>query len=322
MKRADLLSSLTAAVAFPSIIVGRADAQDLPKIVVAGPAIDDFKTVFYGIRAGIFRKYGVAVETLITNSGSAAMASVAGGSAQVAFTSLPAVLQAYLRGLPFRVVSPAQLYLTELPNTALFVKRDSAIRGAADLAGKTIAVQSIKDLIWAATMNWLDTTGGDSKSVKVIELPNSVVGAALAEGRIDAGNLVSPFSERAMEAGQAKMLAKNCDSIAKRFQLSVFVATADYVGANTDTMRKFVRAMHDCIVYTNTHLPETVELVASYSGADAAIVAKSVRTIDPEFIDPRDMQPVINVAYKYKLIDRVFPADEIISAVALRGVNK
>lgn len=294
-------------------------AQDLPKIIVAGPPIDDFKTVYYGIRSGLFRRYGLNVEALNTNSGAAAMASVAGGSTQVAFTSLPAVLQAFARGLSFRVVAPAQWYLSEAATSALYVKADSPVKTGRDFNGQTVAVQSIKDLNWAVMMAWIDQNGGDSKTVKAVELPNSAVAPAIAEGRVLAGNLVSPFSDQALAAGQVRMLAKSYDAIAKRYQASVFVATAEYIAANLDAMGRFVRAMRESIVWTNTHLAETVDLVASYTGADPANVAKSVRAIDPEFLDPKDIQPVINVAFKYNLIDRAFAAEDLLSPVALRA---
>ena len=83
-------------------------------------------------------------------------------------------------------------------------------------------------------------------------------------------------------------------------------------------MRSFVRAMHDSIVYTTNHLPETVPLVAAYSHVDAAVVARSVRAIDPEYLDPKELQPIIDVAFRYKLIDRNFSAQELISTLALR----
>jgi ABC-type nitrate/sulfonate/bicarbonate transport system substrate-binding protein len=116
-----------------------------------------------------------------------------------------------------------------------------------------------------------------------------------------------------------RLLAKSYDAIAKRYQASVFVSTIDYVAANADTMGRFVRAMRESIVYTNTHLPETVDLVASYTGSEPSAVARSVRAIDPEYIDPKDIEPLIKIAFKYKLIDRSFSADELISPVALRA---
>jgi NitT/TauT family transport system substrate-binding protein len=299
----------------------RARAQEVLRVSVSGAPIDDFKVVQYAIVSGLFRRYGVEVEVTWVNSGAAGLAAVAGGAVNVAFTSLPGLLQAYLRGLPFRIVAPGALYLSEAATNALYVKRGSPIRSGRDLNGKTVAVQAIKDLNWVVTMAWIDQNGGDSSTVKVIELPFPAVAPALAEGRVDAGNITSPFNDQAVAAGQIQLLGKSYDSIAKRYQSNVFVATVDYVNANQEAMRRWVRAMHDSIVYVNAHLPETVDLVAAFTKADPAVIARSVRAIDPEYLDPRDIQPVIDVAFKYKMIERAFRAEEIISPVALRATR-
>jgi NitT/TauT family transport system substrate-binding protein len=296
-----------------------AHSQELATIKVAGPPIDDYKPVYYGIASGLFKKYGLNVEATITSSGSAALAAVAGGSVQVAFTSLPPVLQAHLRGVPFKIVAPAQYYLTEEPTAALIVKKDSPIKTGRDLNGKTIAGNSLKDLNSTATLAWIDQNGGDSKTVKVVELPSSAIVAAIEDGRVEASTISVPFLDAAVASGKARILAKSYDAIGKKFETSVYVAMGDYIDKNSDAMVRFGRAMHDAIVYTNTHLPETVTLVAQYSGIEAALVAKSIRAIDPEYVDPKNIQPMIDAAVRYDLIDRAFNVEEIISPTAMRA---
>ena len=153
----------------------------------------------------------------------------------------------------------------------------------------------------------------------MIELPLSAITAALDEGRVDAASLQPPFLQQALESGKVRLLAKNYDAIGKRFQAAVWVSQADYVKSNRDVMERFARAMHDAIVYTNGHLPETVDLVASYTGIAPAIIARSPRATDAQYLEGRLIQPVINIAYKYKLIDRAFPAEDLFSNVAPRA---
>lgn len=296
----------------------RAGAQELPSMLVVGPPIDDYKTVYYGIQSGLFRKYGLSVSAQNTQSGAAATAAVVGGSAQVAFTSFPGVVQAYVRGVPFRVVAPAQWYLEESVTDALFVSANSPIRTARDLEGKTVGVVALNDLFTLTTRAWIDQNGGNSAGVKFIEIPMSAVVPALQQGRIDAGRLGSPFMEQALDAGQVRLYAKNLSAIGKRYQASVFVSTLDYIMSHQDVMRRYERAMRESIVYTNTHLPQTVDLVASFTGVEPAAVAQSVRAVDPEYLDPANLQPVIDFMYKYQLIDHRFSATEIISPTALK----
>lgn len=310
-------AAIAAAAALPALPTAVL-SQALVPINVAGPPIDDYKTVYYGIRSGIFRKYGLDVSAQNTQSGAAATAAVVGGSSQVAFTSFPGVVQAYVRGVGFRVIAPAQWYIEDSVTDALFVKAGSPLRTAADLNGKIVGVVAINDLFSLTTKAWIDENGGNSATVKFIELPLSSVVPALEAGRIDAGRLGSPFMEQALGAGSVRLFAKNLSAIGKRYQASVFVSMADYVAAHHEVMHNFARGMREAIVYTNTHLPETVDLVASFTGIEAAAVARSVRAVDPEYLDPRNLQPVIDFAYKYKLIDHSFSAADIISDAALK----
>jgi NitT/TauT family transport system substrate-binding protein len=296
----------------------RAQAQESAPIRIAGPPLDAYKGAQYAARSGLFKRYGLNVEPTIMQSGSAAMAALSGGSIELAFTSLLPVIQAYLRGLPLQIVASSGWYISEAPQLELLVRKDSPIRTGRDLNNKIVASASLRDLNAVAALAWVDQNGGDSKTVRLVEIPTPALLAALDQGRIDAATFGSPFIEQAIASGKARVLAKSYDAISKRFQVAGYIGTVDYISKNTDAMRRFARAMHDAAVYTNAHLPDTVELVASYSGVDASTIAKSIRATDPEYTDPRNIQPLIDVAAKYGIIERAFPADEIISAAALR----
>ena len=219
-------------------VTSTARAQEFSTIQVAGPPVDDFKPVYYGIQAGIFRKYGLNVTVSPVNSGSAAMVAVAGNAAQVAFTNATQVIQSHAHAAPFRIVAPAQWYTTDHPDTLLLARKDSPIHSGRDMNGKTLAVTNLNGLAWIANLNWVEQTGGDSKAVKVLELPNSAMQEALLAGRIDAATFVSPFMEPALATGQIRVLAKSYDWIAKRFMAAAYVS-AEYIAANQDTMKRF-----------------------------------------------------------------------------------
>jgi ABC-type nitrate/sulfonate/bicarbonate transport system substrate-binding protein len=97
-----------------------------------------------------------------------------------------------------------------------------------------------------------------------------------------------------------------------------FAAMEPYVLANRDVMVRFVKAMREASAYTNTHLAETVPLVAGYSGIDPDVIAKGARFTDADFLEPRLLQPLIDMCAKYGLIDKAFPAQDVISVVAVK----
>lgn len=316
---------ISAAVAVASVLVtmvggggGTAESQVLPTLRIAGPPLDSYKTAYYAQKSGLFRKYGVSVEVNTVASGAAAMAAIAGGSIDLAFTAILPVIQAHVRGIEFKIVAPAGWYLSDNPQLLMLVKKDAAFATGRDLSGKTVGCTALKDLSCTAMAAWIDQNGGDSKTLRTLELPNASLLPALDEGRIDAATFVTPFLDQALASGKARVLAKDYDAISKRFQTAGYIATADFAAKNADALHRFARAMHDAAVYTNAHLPETVDIVASYSGIPASAIATSVRATDPENVDPRNIQPLIDVCAKYGVIERTFPADDIISQAAIR----
>ena len=68
-------------------------AQETVVMHADGPPNEGYKIIYYAAQSGLFRKYGLTVEPNIVNSGNAAMAALAGGAVDVAWTNLLPVLQ-------------------------------------------------------------------------------------------------------------------------------------------------------------------------------------------------------------------------------------
>jgi NitT/TauT family transport system substrate-binding protein len=295
-----------------------AGAQALDQLRAVGPPNDGFKAVYYGARSGLFRRYGLDVETTLVASGAAAAAALIGGSAEIAYTNTLTLIQAHARGIPMEYIAGGALVLSTNPTTLLLVLKDAPLRNGRDLTGKTIGSSSLRDINAAATLAWIDKTGGDSKTVRVIEVPASAGTAFLEEHRADAVVLNEPAVTQALAGGSVRVLANPYDAVGSRIQGAGFAVMAPYVERNRDVMARFARAMHESSLYTNSHAAETVDLVAGYSGVAREVVAKSTRFVDAEYVEVRNLQSVVDLCTKYGLIERGFPAAEIISAAALK----
>jgi NitT/TauT family transport system substrate-binding protein len=302
------------------LALGRAPAAaDAPATIrVLGPANDGFKAVYYGVKSGIFAQYNLNVVPALIGSGGAATAALVGGGTDVASVNVVTVLQAHAKDIPMKIVSAAYLYESDRANTFMLCLNDAPIRSGKDLAGKTIGSPAIGDLNAVATMAWIDQTGGDSKSVTAIEVPQAAAVAFLTQGRAAAVTMNEPGASQAIATGSVRVLAKPLDAIAKRFQGGSFAAMEPFVEQNAEMMGRFARAMHDCVVYTNAHMADTVDLVAAYSGIAPEVVAKSNRASDPEYVDPRNIQPVIDALAKYGTLPKAFAAADVISSAALK----
>ena len=316
MKRSRVLSALAlGAVLFGARHVG---AQGPTTIRVAGPPNEGFKDVYYGVQAGIFTKYGLDVEPRITNGGAVVLSGLAGGSYDVAYTNLLPVLQAHAHGLPFQIVAPSTIFSSNHSQNAMLVAKDSPIHTARDLDRKTIGTQSLQDLNSVAMRAWIDKNGGDSSSVHVLEVPSAAAVAALTSHRIDAMALSEPLLTEALQTGKVRVLADPQSTIAETFQAQGFISTTDFVAQHSEAMVRFARAMHESALYNNAHLRQTVGLVSSFSDVPADVIAHSVRSIDGVYVSPQYIQPLIDFAARYGMIPHAFPAEEIISPVALK----
>jgi NitT/TauT family transport system substrate-binding protein len=316
MKRRTMLLS---GAAFASVGPG-AFAQSQPSLHVIGPPNDGFKAVYYGVKAGIFQKYGLNVAVSLINSGAAAAAALIGGTADIAYTNITTLISAHNKDVAMQALAPGALFngAAAKLTSAILVPKDGPIRSGRDLDGKVVGSVSLGDTMSAAIQAWVDQHGGDSHTIQIIEVPASAAVQMLQTGRASAVTVNEPAVTQAIATGSVRALANPNIAIAGRFLEALFAVMAPVAEKNPEAMRRFAQAMHESSLYTNSHLSETVDLVASYSGIAPDVVARSTRFIDAEYLDPALIQPVIDVLVKYGITNPAFPATDIISPYALK----
>jgi len=297
----------------------RLGAQTLEKIRVLGPPNDGFKAIYYGVESGIFKHYGLNVETSLVASGAVGSAAVIGGAGEVVYTNTLTLSQAHAHAVPLVYLAPGALTLAEGSPTFTLVRTDSPIHTGHDLNGKTVSSPALRDVNAIASMAWIDKNGGDSKTIHMIELPASVAAAALDEGRADAITMNEPWVSQALASGKVRVLARPYQAVGTRLMTAGFAAMAPVIERNTDQMSRFARGVHDAALYTNAHLPDTIPMVSRYTGMAPEVIAKSIRMVDLEALDPTTLQPLIDLSARYALIDHAFPATEIISSAAYKA---
>ena len=117
-----------------------------------------------------------------------------------------------------------------------------------------------------------------------------------------------------MMAADLPGVEPNTDEVAA----PLFVKATATGSVTLNVVARFSQAMRTATVYANTHPAETAPLIATFVGVDVATVMASKRVICAEYLDPREIQPPIDAAAKYKVIERAFPAQEMISPDALK----
>jgi NitT/TauT family transport system substrate-binding protein len=159
---------------------------------------------------------------------------------------------------------------------------------------------------------WVDKTGGDWRSLKFVEIPNSALEAAIVSHRIEAAILQTPQLDVSLEAGTTKTLAYSNAAIAPKFILGAYVTLKEWADRHPEDCRKFEAVLAEASAYVNTHHAETAPYVAELTKATLANIAKMHRTTNPSSLDPALIQPLIDAAAKFGITSRSFPAREII----------
>jgi NitT/TauT family transport system substrate-binding protein len=293
------------------------DAQTpLIKIVISSPSSDDVTPALYAVRAGIFKKHGLDVEMQKLGSGAAIASAIAGGALSFGLINTLSIAIAHAKGVPLQIVAPGGLYTGD-DAALLIVSNTAPFKTAQDLNGKVIGSPAVRDLNSLATMAWIDQHGGDSSTMKIIEVPASAIGPALAEGRIDMATVQVPSLTGALDTGKTRAFARSWTAIAPRFLLSAWIASSDYIATNPEAVRRFADSIREATRYTNAHHAETLDVISAFSGVDGSIIARGVRSNPPPYADPKLLQPLVDFGLKYKLIEKTFDAKELVNPVAL-----
>jgi len=315
LERRDFIKLAAAASLAEVAGVTSAAAADDPRLVrVLEVPTDGAKSVLYAQRANLFRKRGITADIVSMGSGASIFAAIIGGSADIGAGSLFPVFAAYARGVPLRIIAPASIYASDHADTLLLVQKDSPIRAARDLNGKTIGVDAVKDVNGTATRAWMDLHGGDGKTLRLVELRPPEQLSALDTGRIDSVVLKPPFLTLALQSGKFRVLGQPLDAIAPRFLLSSWVSSADFIAKNPDVVNAFVAALTEAAHYTNADQAATTDLVAAFTGQDAALLGSGVRTITAETVTLAELQRPLDFALKYGIIDQRFDLSGLLAA--------
>jgi len=309
-----------ASVAFSSLgLAARpAWAQAALKVTVASSITEDISPLYYAIRNGQFGRAGLDVDVVSVRGGSVAMPAVVSGTYEMARVNLLSICTAHLRNIEIAIVAPQEVY-TPTSREALFqVAVDASYKTGADLNGKVVAVVSLSDIDTLAAKAWVDKNGGDSKTLKYVELPNNAMAAALVQKRVDAAVIEPPYLDTSLAEGTSKTIGDPMGAIAGTYMISAFIARTDWATAHADAVRRFNTVWNEAAAYVNTHAAETAALVADFTKTDLAVIQKMHRTLNGTALDPAYVQPIIDLGAKYGLLDRRFPARELFWSGAAR----
>lgn len=307
LSRQGALAAIGAAALAPTVVA----AQTKTTLRVCTTIGDSFSQIFYASDVGLLANAGLEAEIIIENNAGAAVAAVAGGSADVGLGDFIGLANAVGHGISMVLIAGAARYTSAAAATLVCVAKNSSIQRAKDLEGTTVGVVTLVGFGTVSLKAWLTQNGADLSKIKMIELPFSSMAPALVRGTIAAGVIGEPLLSQARDDSRA--IGKPYDAVSKDFLLNAWFTTRDWLARNSETARRLVRVVYDTARWANTHQEQSLPILAKYTKLDPERIRGMVRAQFATSLDARAIQPVIDAGVKYQLIAQPLDAATIIA---------
>jgi NitT/TauT family transport system substrate-binding protein len=276
---------------------------------------------YYADDLGYFKDAGIDAQITSLANGNAATAAVISGAADIGFSNTFSLAIAHDKGLPVNILTGSDLHRSTNPSQGfLDVLKGSTIHTGKDLDGKTVAVPGLGTGTYFALRNWIDKNGGDSSTVKYVEVPIPAIADAILTGRVDAGSLDASNAYAARSKAALRQIGNTYDSIAPMFVAGAWFASPDWIAKHPDLARKFIAVFQRVSLWANAHPDDVVRLYAKHSAFTVDDLKLSPRAQLEPSTDTALIQPVIDVSLKYGAIKKSFAAADLLNP-AVRPVT-
>ena len=306
--RGTFLAGAGALAAFPAIAQA---APGAPIVIRAGTIPADVAAVVEFARdRGYFKAAGLDVQIQIFQSGPVIAPAVVGGSLDVGAANTGSLAGAVERGLSLRIFAPSSQVGPNTSTDVIMVKDDSPIKSAADVNGKTVAIVAMKTVQHALFLAWVDKHGGDSKTVKMIEIPFPEMVGALDSGRVDVAIPSEPFTSQGRAGNR---IIGNCyEALTTQMLLFGFFATDAWLAANKDTALKFAAAIKQAAVWANANQKASALMLTKFTGLAPAVANTMGRATYATSLEPAMIEPAIEYMVKYGFLPKPIDASQLI----------
>jgi NitT/TauT family transport system substrate-binding protein len=213
------------------------------KIVVGALPVVDTAGLYLAQQQGYFKQEGLNVTIApIAVSPDAIPEMVHGQVDIVAGANYVSFFQAQAAGKgPFKVLVDGTSCSTD--TFEILALPDANITSAADLADKTIAVDTKNNIQTMLANTALQTAGVDPGTVKYVQVPFPDMATELAEHKVDAISAVEPFITAAELSKGAQPVISTCTGPTANFPISGYFALQSWTQKNPNTARAFQAAM-------------------------------------------------------------------------------
>jgi ABC-type nitrate/sulfonate/bicarbonate transport system substrate-binding protein len=239
-------------------------------------AVFTYALLDVGVRAGFFKKQGLDVEISAFGGGTRLVQAETAGSIDIGLNTGPDMVL-IIKGAPVKAVASIANSPLDL---CLLVRPDLPIRTAADLKGAKISVSSTVAITAWLTRELSRQEGWGPEGIELVTSQTGPAFALLKTKQIDGITTDLGTCLQAQKRGDAKVVVYFNERVKQIAMYAVF-ATDKLIAEQPDTVRKFLAAWFETLIYVRTHKSETLQVAHEVTMADEDILASLYDLVIP-----------------------------------------
>ena len=293
-------------------------AEDTLKIAIGQINNWENQAPTLGQEAGIFKKHGLVIEATGTQGAGETIQPVIAGSADLgAGVGAAAVMRAFSKGAPVRILAPM---FTGTGDLYWYVKSDSKI-------------QSIKDWTPETTVAY-STSGSSSNNIVVAFMselgakgkPTATGGppatlTAVMSGQVDVGWAAPPFGLQEMKEGKIRIVARGSDVPSLRGQtVRLLIVNANSLKTKHDAVMRFMDAYREAVDWMYSD-PKAVEIYSQKIHRPVDLLKESMDKFQPKETlqtdEFKDLDGAVRDAVILKFLDKPLTKEQLAELIQI-----
>ncbi len=273
--------------------------------ITVGVSPSTASTAVYLAQQKEFGEHGLVVKMATIQSGAEAIPRLLNGELAFALGDAAGTITAASNGVAVSATGVATVSPSDpAQDYSSIVASKPDLKGPGDLAGKTVAVNQLNGIAELTAKAAIDHQGGNSSSVKFVELPFPQMSAAVSAGRVDAALVVEPFLSAAKGAGLHVVLAPQAYAVAG-LPSTIFVSSQAFANKHPDVVASFNAAMSEAAARANADPTAARQIAGTYTQIPAGTLSKITLPIyAAKAGDVQGLQKLLDLMNKYSMLEQ------------------
>jgi NitT/TauT family transport system substrate-binding protein len=239
-------------------------ARAATPLVVGYTAVPDFGAAFIAKEKGYFASRGLDVTLQAISLTSTVPAALVSNSIQIGGTTPPVFLQAADGGLDLVAVATGSTSMQAMNPVGVVAKNGGAVKTAADLAGRKLAVPGLNGTLHVLARRWLKLQGVDPAKVTFVEVQMPQIPSVLSSGSVDAAVAAEPFVGRMVSGNIGFVIPGLSQALPDGAATVLFAATRQWATSNAGLIKSFREALAEAVAFAQTDRAAALAAIGVY----------------------------------------------------------